>query len=152
MISDESHPEMIKAYRELLHRLGIVLGNGTNELTKPFLDRMFGIVLDHRSQCRVRGIDFPVLVALVVPRLGIIEFKRADLDIASLRVNIVNFVRQHPRATMDEVVGAFRSAYPDLKPDDILWGHDTGVKASERQASRIQKVIDESTDKESDDK
>lgn len=143
MIDDESDPRMIRAHQDLLQRLGAVLGDGRQPLTKPLLDRMFEVTKNHRTACRNDGLDFPVLVALVVPRLGIVEFVRADLDIASLRVKVVNFVRLHPKASMQEVVMAFRTAYPDLKPDDILTGHQSAVEAASRQEQRMARILSE---------
>jgi len=145
MITEEDHPAMINAQQELLRRLGIALGDGTKELTKPFLDSLFTIVKDHRSAFRAKGVDFPVMVALVVPRLGIVEFKRADLDLASVKQQIVNFVRQYqPRGIrMDEVVWAFKSAYPDLRSDDVLSEQQKGEQATKRMHERMDKVIEE---------
>jgi hypothetical protein len=80
-IQDEDHPAMIRAQQELLRRLGTVLGDGTHELSRPFLEKLYDVVKEHRREYRGMGVDFPTLVALVVPRLGIVEFKRADLDI-----------------------------------------------------------------------
>jgi hypothetical protein len=142
-IDDEDHPAMVMAHQELLRRLGLVLGDGRNPLNKPFLDKLYDTVKEHQRECRGRGLHFPTMVALVVPRLGIVEFKRADLDISSIRISIVNFVRQHaPQGVkMDEVVLAFRMAWPDLKPDDILLGHEKAVAANKRQAERIAKHI-----------
>lgn len=140
MIIDENNPRMIKAHRALLQRLGTVLGDGTNELTKLFLDHLFEVVKNHRTECRQKGIDFPVMVALVVPRLGVVEFVRADLDIESLRVKIINFVRMHPDASMLEVAQAFSGAYPGLKPDDVLSGHQSGTDASVRMIKRMTKT------------
>ncbi len=150
MVQDDDHPQMIAAHHELLRRLGVVLGNGRNPLTKPFLDRLFDVVKDHREKCRMNNIDFPVLVALVIPRLGIVEFARADLDISSLKIKIVNFVRQYPRATMQEVVQAFRMAYPDLKPDDVISGHASGISANERQGERMKEFLKDLESGESD--
>jgi hypothetical protein len=148
MITDEGHPEMIKAHQELLRRLGLALGSGRKKLNQSLLDKMFGIIKEHREQCLVRGVDFPVLVALAIPRLGAIDFKRADLDIASIRMAIVNFTRMHPQATMQEIVAAFRAAYPDLKPDDVLSGHDKGIKANERMFERVKQNLADSKDEE----
>jgi hypothetical protein len=131
---------MEKAHKALLQRLGAVLGDGTNELTTGFLDKLYGIVRDHRAECRRKGIDFPAMVALVVPRLGIVDFKRADLDIASVRQSIVNFVRMNPEATMLEVVEAFRRAYPDLKPGDILEKQDDAVQIDQRAKERSDRI------------
>jgi hypothetical protein len=143
MIYDPNDPRMVSAHREILRRLGSILGDGQQQLTKPFLDRMFDAVKQHRAECRTKGIDFPVLVALVVPRLGIVEFVRADLDITSIRTKIVNFVRFNPRVSMDEVVLAFRTAYPDLRPDDVLMGHNAGKAAEQRQLERQQRIAGE---------
>ena len=118
MITDENHPDMILAQKELLRRLGIVLGGG-RRLDKYLMAKMFDVVTGHREQCRQRNLDFPMLVALVVPRLGIVEWKRADLDAASIRTSIINFVRNYPTVSMDEVVVAFHAAWPRLHADDL---------------------------------
>lgn len=144
MIIEEDHPRMIRAQKELLRRLGVKLGDGTNPLTTGFLHDLFEIVKHHRAECRREAdLDFPVMVALVVPRLGIVEFKRADLDIPSLQQTIVNFVRFNPQVKMSEVVAAFKMAYPSLKPGDIMQGQDIAVKADERQAERTERTVDE---------
>ncbi len=107
---------MIRAKETLLRQLDLI----PYSFGQTYLDELFAVVKHHRQEWRKRGVDFPVLVALVVPRLQIVELKRADLDMPSIRVSIVNFVRNHSMATMNEVVLAFRAAYPNLKPDDIL--------------------------------
>jgi hypothetical protein len=140
MVDDENDPSMIQAHREIMHRLGKILGDGHKRLTKSLLDSMFDAVKQHRDEWRTKGVSFPVLVALVVPRLGIVEFARADLDIASIRIKIINFVRFHPRASMDEVVMAFRGAYPDLRPGDVLESHSSGKAAEERQRDRQHRI------------
>lgn len=136
MIDDETHPDMRQAQSQLMQRLGAIMGDGTHVLTKPFLDSMYDAVRQHRAEWRVKGVDFPVLVALVIPRLGIVQWMRADLDISSIKTQIVNFVRFNPRATMDEVVWAFRAAYPDLKPGDVMQQHGAANEAAERQRKR----------------
>lgn len=136
MIDDEAHPQMRLAHQDILRRLGAIMGEGRHQLTKPFLDSMYDAVRQHRAEWRTKGVDFPVLVALVIPRLGIIEWVRADLDISSIKIKIVNFVRFNPRASMEEVVAAFRAAYPDLKPDDVIQGGDAAKAAAERQRER----------------
>lgn len=141
MITDENHPRMVRAQHELLRRLGTVLGDGTKPLTPSLLAELEYVIEHHRSECRrEKDLDFPKLVALIVPRVGLVEFKRADADIASVRQIIVNMVRNNPHITMDEVVAAVVRAWPDLKPDEILQQHDTGVKANERQAERAEQI------------
>lgn len=140
MIDDDNHPEMQKALRGLMERLALVVGGQVN---KSLVDRMSSIVKDHRDEWRARGVDFPVLRALVVPRLGIIDWVRADSDIKSTRIKILNFVRLNPRATMQEVVAAFIGAYPDLKPDQILQHRQVGLDANARQSERMQRNLRE---------
>lgn len=140
MIDDEDHPEMIRAHHDLLGRLGKVLDRGQHQLTKPFLERLFEVVKTHKADWRTKGVDFPAQVALVVPRLGIVEFARADLELSSIRVKIVNFVQFNPAATMREVVDAFRTAYPHVKPDDVLMSRGRGVEAIERANERRSRI------------
>jgi len=128
MITDENDPQMVFAHQELLSRLGTVLGSG-RRLDKYLMQKMFDVVKDHKEQCRQRGLDFPALVALVIPRLGVVEWKRADLDIESIRTTIINFVREHQTAGMEEVVQAFRAAWPRLHPDDFRTTSDVIMKA-----------------------
>lgn len=143
MITDENSPEMIRAQQDILGRLGLILGDGTKRIDKYLMDKMFAVVKDHRQECLNRGIDFPVLVAVIVPRLGIVDFMRADLDLSSIRMQIVNFVRNNPGASMPEVVNAFHAAYPDLKPDDVLVSAHQGIMAKERASERLNKNIGE---------
>lgn len=144
MITDDSHPRMIRAHKALLQRLGKVMSNGTKPLTTGLLHEMYEVIKHHRAECRrEHDLDFPVLVALVVPRLGIIDFKRADLDIASIRATIVNFVQMNPLVTKEEVVAAFRAAYPDLKPGDVLQQQDSAEQAVTRVDERRERIIEE---------
>lgn len=143
MIDDEANPRMVRAHKALLQRLGRVLGDGSKALTTGLLQDMRTIIDDHRAECRKNGIDFPVLVAVVVPRLGIVEFKRADLDMPSIRQNIINFVRTHEGVTMEEVVFAFKGAYPDLKPGDVMAQREVGQGVAKHVAERRQRIQEE---------
>ena len=117
MIESEDHPEMVRAHKLLVDRLGVM--SAGRRLDRGLFEAMHDVVVQHRLTCRAKGIDFPKLVAVVVPRLGIIEWSRADLDLASVKIKIVNFVRDHPTAAMEEVVSAFKAAWPHIKPDDF---------------------------------
>lgn len=147
MIDDDSHPQMHAAHQDLLRKISFVIGTVARPLDRSLLDKLFATVKDHRIHWRMKGVDFPAMVALVVPRLGIVDFKRADLDLPSIRVSIVNFVRMNPEATMEEIVTAFRHAYPDLKPDDVFAKHEAGVQANkiadEKREQRIKTVLGE---------
>jgi hypothetical protein len=147
MIDDETHPEMRRALLGVGQRIDkIVQGR---PITKPLIDEVMDAIKHHRNEWRTRGVDFPTLVLICIPRLGVLEFARADLDIASIRIKIVNVVRMNPAATKIEVVDAFCAAYPDLKPGDVIQGHTSGKAADERQRerqARIQKEVNEQLD------
>jgi hypothetical protein len=129
LITDEHHPEMQQALQELITRLEFYLGH---DVSRGLFDSYFRIVKEHRARWRTKGVDFPALVVIVVPRLGVIELKRADLSKESILVSVLNFVREYPQAQMEEVVAAFRAAYPTLHPDDIA---QYGAKALARRPS-----------------
>lgn len=143
MIVEDDHPQMHAAHQDLLRKLGLVMGTYAKPLTKPLLEKMVETVKEHRTHWRLKGVDFPVLVAVVVPRFGVIDWKRADLDLPSIRMSIVNFTRMHPEVSMPEIVAAFRAAYPDLKPDDVSEKHEAGVQAHERAEDRREKIVTE---------
>lgn len=144
MIRDDNHPRMQNAHKILLQRVGQVLGDGTKELTTGLLHDMFEVIKYHRAECRrEHDLDFPALVVAAVPRLGIVHFMRADLDIVSLRQQIVNFVRMNPGVTKEETVNAFHMAYPDIKPGDILENKDGADKATERSVERAERIGEE---------
>ena len=135
MITDESNSDMVLAHQELLRRLGYVLKDGRRKLDKYLMGEMFQVVKTHREQCRDRHLDFPHLVAIVIPRLGIVEWSRADLDATSIRTKIVNFVRDHPTAQMLEVVSAFKAAWPSVHSDDFATPADNLVKGLAKKAA-----------------
>lgn len=144
MITDDNHPRMRHAHKVLLRRIGVILGDGTKELTTGLLHDMFEVIKHHRAECRrERDLDFPALVVVAVPRLGVVHFLRADLDIPSIRQSIVNFVRMNPQVTPEETVAAFRVAYPDLKPGDVLENKDVGDQATERAVERTERITTE---------
>jgi hypothetical protein len=116
MITDENHPEMQAALKQLIVRLEFYVGR---DVTRGLIDSYRRILKEHQQAWRLKGVDFPTMVLVVVPRLGIIHTSRADLDLPSIKQSIVNFVRAYPDATMLEVVHAFQSAYPGLHPDDL---------------------------------
>lgn len=141
MIDDEDHPEMRKAQQGLMKRLGMIAYG--QRVNKPLIDKLKEELKDHRASWRAQGVDFPQMVILAIPRLGVLDFARADLDIASIRIKIVNTVRMTPQATMQEIVEAFMAAYPDLKPDDVLKGHEDAKAADVRQRERQARIMQE---------
>jgi hypothetical protein len=144
MITDDSHPRMIRAHKALLSRVGELLGDGTKELTTGLLHDLFEIIRHHRAECRrEHDLDFPALVVAAIPRLGILHFMRADLDIASIKQQIINVTRLYPQVQVEELVSAFRMAFPDIKQIVVLENKDSGDKATERSAERAERITQE---------
>ena len=112
MITDESHPEMARAFFDLKGRLAAVSA-GRYPSRSLFAD-LIQVRDDHRARWRASGVDFPATVLVSVPRLLLIEYWRADLDFASIRVKTMNLVMAHPTVTVPELTAALRAAYPDL--------------------------------------
>ncbi len=133
MITDEQHPEMVRAYYELKGRLAAVTA-----LRPPSRDLFRDLIEcrdDHRRRWRTKGVDFPALVLIVVPRLRVIEYWRADLDFASIRVKTLNLVMSYPSITPSELSSALRAAYPDFSTRATV---DEGEAMLRRIADRNQ--------------
>ena len=112
LISDEDHPAMVAAYFELksyLQRVTI----GRYPSRQLYAD-IIQVRDDHRARWRAKGVDFPLLAMFSVPRLRVIEYWRADLDFASIRIKLMNFVMLYPSVTPRELEMALRAAYPDF--------------------------------------
>lgn len=122
MITDEDHPQMQEALKQLITRLEFYMGRNVNQ---GLIDSYRRIIREHQQAWRLMGVDFPTMMLVIVPRLGIVHVSRADLDVPSIKQSIVNFVRAYPDAKMIEVVQAFMAAYPDLHPDDLRQGAST---------------------------
>ncbi len=73
---------------------------------------------EHRAAWRTRGVDFPLMVIISVPRLRIIELWRADLGDVSIWTKIVNLCWSRP-VSINEVVVAVRAAYPSINRDEL---------------------------------
>lgn len=138
MITDEQHPEMLKALKSFAQRVHYAVEG--EKVTKPLIDKLTTVIREHRSEWRARGVDFPQMVILCIPRLGTLDFARADLDLPSIKTKIVNLVRSTPGASMEEIVNAFKAAYPDLKPGDVIEQHKSGVDADARQRERQARI------------
>src|SRR5208282_3509046 len=110
MIDDENHPEMRMAMRELetgLHRFR------GRQIDQSVLADLNDLIARHRSRWRTRGVDFPVLAAMVVPRIGALNLYRADLDVTAIDAKIVMFVREYPGTIPEEVAQAVSWAWPE---------------------------------------
>src|SRR6185295_18682947 len=87
--------------------LGIDMNKYSVDVTRGMLDA-------HRAKWRARGVDFPAMVMLVVPRLGYVKVARADLDQRSILMTLSNMHREG--IPLSDIVNAAKAAYPDFRP------------------------------------
>ena len=109
VVTDDDR-RLAKANGVLFERLKVLL-MGRN-MNKWLYYSMLTLIEDHRFQCNMRGIAFPRLVAVWLEGVGAVKIVRADIDAKSLQVAIVNWTREHPTITVDEVVRALKRHFP----------------------------------------
>jgi hypothetical protein len=130
MIDDPEHPRMQEAAADLAARV--------NRLTvgKVITNQLLGVaeqlIYDHRVCWKHRGVDFPRMVIFCVPRIGIIDLARADLDIGSIRTYVLNFVNAHKQVMPQEVADAVVSAW-QVRPGALI---EEGVHVETRRAAK----------------
>lgn len=113
MIEDPEHPQMKRAMDELKNHMRKFLGR---KLSPSHIREVGDLLAWHRRTCRQSlGVDFPVLVAFVFPRLGQIDLVRADLPHREIEQTIVNFTVKYPDVTAEEVAFALKHAFPDYR-------------------------------------
>lgn len=122
MIDDPEHPELIAAAEEL-RQAAVTLCVG-RVISRQLLEQVIEMRDDHRTRWRLRGVDFPYMVIFCIPRVGMIDFWRADLDPAGIRTKIINLISDPTRRRLpvsaQEVAQAIHAAYPDLGGIDAL--------------------------------
>lgn len=105
-------------------RLAVVRVCVGRVISHQLLQEVITIRDDHRVRWRLRGIDFPRLVIFCIPRVGMIDFWRADLDPVGIRTKILNVIADPTRrrlpVTAQEVAMAIHTAYPGLGGIDAL--------------------------------
>ena len=103
-----------------------------NALTAVFVDdpayrwepstfaRMGEFVAAHRRDCRRRlGIEVPLLVPVMIPRLRMVHLARADYPEGEVEKLAVLLTRWHPDLGFDELRDALGRAWPRHRADDI---------------------------------
>lgn len=134
MIDDPEHPELIAAADDL--RQATVAICAGRVISRDLLTDVINLRSDHRTKWRLRGVDFPYMVIFCIPRVGVIDFWRADLDPDGIRTKILNFITDPTRrrlpVTPTEIAAAIRAAYPYLS--------DIGSLVDEAAQARIRKV------------
>lgn len=82
-------------------------------ITPQTIDAVNRLVKDHRATWRLRGVDVPKMVAVVLPTTGAVEILRQDLDVAGIQAAVVGLVKKYPSAGCEEIAAAFLRAFPD---------------------------------------
>lgn len=103
------NPQLVAAVRQLMARLQRYRGA---PMRKSTFDDINTLVKDHRRACRLRGVDFPPLTALVLVKVGAIELVRKDLEPSGLKVALFNITRKYPAVDKDELAAAVHWAFP----------------------------------------
>lgn len=114
MITDDEHPLMLKAAQDLAFILSrCLMDRIVSEGVMVFINN---VTVEHRKRWRSRNVDFPVMSALVIPRLGHIDLVRADIDSKHLPTVAANLAVKCPLATAGELRQAMAWAFPDFRP------------------------------------
>ena len=90
------------------------------DLDEEALELLFDFVEQHRINARKRGINFPKLVALVIPRLGWIKLVRHEIPESSIRRAVLALLRECPKVTREEVAQAVKRAWPHYKLTSVI--------------------------------
>lgn len=86
-------------------------------MTDRTLREIAQVVKDHRSYCRLDGLDFPKMTAVVIPEAGTIDLYRADLDDEGIKAVVLRTAHGTPGVTPQMVADAIRRAWPRYRPD-----------------------------------
>lgn len=84
-------------------------------MSKQLIQQVEQLVYDHRSECRRKGIDFPVLVVFPLIETGAVHTYPADLDEKGIQTAVLNMTVQYPNCTMRELVAGVCHAWPGFK-------------------------------------
>jgi hypothetical protein len=82
------------------------------DMTQQLYDSMLTLIGDHRFECNMRGIAYPQVVAVWLDGICAVKLVRADIDAQNLQTAIVNWTREHPTITVDEIVRALKRHFP----------------------------------------
>lgn len=80
------------------------------------------IVHHYTRVARASGITFPDLAVIVLPLAGGIEVVRRDLDIAGIRMMVINLTVKYPNVSVSELAHAVRTAWPHVNPGELIDG------------------------------
>lgn len=117
MLDDENDPAVSAELAGLTEGLRSWLNE---DLDEESLTMLFEFVEEHRVNARKKGINFPKLTALVIPRLGWIKLVRYELPDFSIRRAVLALLRECPKARREEVSYAVKKAWPHYKLSFII--------------------------------
>jgi len=117
MIDDENDPALCAELIGLTEGLTSWLGE---ELDPESVQLLFDYVEEHRRNARMKGIDFPALTALVIPRLGWIKLVRKDLTEMNIRRAVMAMLRECPSINIVEASRAIKKAWPTVGLSTII--------------------------------
>lgn len=109
-IDEEQDPRMVAAQEELLWRFQNFFGQEFYRLPSS---KANAIIHDHYVHWKLKGVDFPKMVALILPSIGKIELFRKDLEINGVANAIVAVIKREPKVDRAELANEVRRCWPD---------------------------------------
>ncbi len=102
---------VVEAGAHLLRLMHRFMGKPMNQSTVDVVCEMITV---HRTFWkRSRGVDFPEVVPVVLPRARFIQLVRRDLDRDGVARIIVALGREVPGVTMEDIAAGIARAFPD---------------------------------------
>lgn len=117
-VDASERPDVKVAARQLFERLHVLADKDARDGTAFYLtvQGMRDLIKSHRDYCRYRGVPFPRLVLLSVPRLGAVEVVRDDLDWKSVQTLVLNLTEKYPAITPQELALTIGETFPQFRP------------------------------------
>ena len=128
MVTDDHHPAMMRAARQL----GVLLRDLfiDQEITGALIRVGYQVLREHRLQCYRSGVAFPKLTLFVMPLHGVVDAVRADLNRDGIINQMTAVKRRHPHASPLDIAMAAATAWPRADITELL------VEPSRRPAKR----------------
>lgn len=117
--ADVSDREDVKvAARQLFNRMNTLAQSDARDGANFYrtIQRLRDLIKSHRDYNRYRGVPFPKLVLLTIPRLGAVEVVRDDLDWKSVQILVVNLTEKYPAVTATELAICIGETFPQFRP------------------------------------
>lgn len=105
----ENNPAIQTATQQLFARLKTHLGRPMTEGVKRDVRRT---IKEHRGDMRRRGIRYPEMTVVFMPKAGFMEVLRADLEIKGVQTAMINITVKVPHVTREELARGIVEAFP----------------------------------------